>query len=394
MNKCVMKRLYNEPNENYVCFSTSLFYKENYIKVTKNMKTYNVSMEKVKLFLNNIKNTLVIIQKINKRKVLPMTCYYRIYYDKTLYKLKEYKYFLDILKKIKIVQLIEYNCEEFKNINNKSGISHIELFGTFMRFFSIFDNESPNMKYVLSVDADSYYKEPFFEILKRFINSKNIVSCIMNLSIFGFYVNDFDKMSFFNYSYMMGGAILIKKDKIFTYEIWEQYFYNMFEQYDLMYILNYLDFKRLAFNSMIETDVITQSYYSFNYGYDEIWINYVIKKILIDNKKTELLQPYITKDVNYKGILKRLTTFLKYNQKINKKEFDLFMKEFDYKSIDDYEKDIMNKKFNYLKFFNKLKKNKYLNRIYIQNSIKYIILNIHTLLKKRGRYYMRDIMDT
>jgi hypothetical protein len=70
------------------------------------------------------------------------------------------------------------------------------------------------------------------------------------------------------------------------------------------------------------------------------------------------------------------------------------MKEFDYKSIDDYEKDIMNKKFNYLKFFDKLKKNKYLNRIYIQNSIKYIILNIHYLLKKRGKFYIRDIMNT
>lgn len=53
----------------------------------------------------------------------------------------------------------------------------------------------------------------------------------------------------------------------------------MFEQYDLMYLYNYIDFKRFSINSVlnIKTPEL-KSYYGFHYGTDEIWLNYVIKK--------------------------------------------------------------------------------------------------------------------
>ena len=146
---------------------------------------------------------------------------------------------------------------------------------------------------------------------------------------------------FENYIYLISGFIILKKNKIFTIDIWHKYFDNMFEQYDLMYIYNYLDFKRLAFSSVLkQTQLVTKSYYSFNYGVDEIWINHVLKKILMDNNLKDKLTTYICKDYNINFLLTRLTDNLKYNSIVNKEEFSLFIKDSAFNSIEDLEEKI------------------------------------------------------
>lgn len=383
---CSLKRYYKEPSEKYVCMSTSLFYKSGYIKVNKNLKTANKTMNKVKSFIINIKNTIQ--QFIDK--VYPDNYYYRIYFDKTIYKLKEYKELIKIIMKNPKVQLIEFDCSNIKNVNNSNKINHIELFGTLMRFHPIFDDNSPNIETIICVDADNTYTKKFIEIVSNFRKSNKLVKGIMSTTSIGFHSNDFTEFDMFNYYYLLAGGVMFKKDKIFTKNIWEKYFTNMFQQYDLMYVANYLDFKRVAINAVLEHDSIkTQSYYSFNYGLDEIWLNFVIKKILKDTNKKELLECYLTKDFNFKFVTKRLFDLMKYNSKINKKEYDLFIKESPFNKLPD-----INEIKDHIKFYDILKNNKYFDRLYIQNNIKYIIINCKDLMKKRNKYdYYELIMS-
>ena len=381
---CSLKRYYKEPKEKYVCMTTSLFYKSGYLKVSKNLEAVNKTMNKVRSFIKNIKNTVQ--QFING--VYPSNYYYRIYFDKTIYKLDEYKQLIKIIMKNPKVQLIEFNCDNIKNINNKSKTAHIELFGTLMRFHAIFDDKSPNLETVLCVDADNTYTRKFMEVASNFIKSDKLVMNVMSITTISFHSNDFTEFNLFNYAYMIANIVLFKKNKIFSIELWNKYFTNLFQQYDLMYVVNYLDFKRLAINAVLEHDTLkTQSYYSFNYGLDEIWLNYVIKKILKDAKKESLLDCYLTKNVNFKFVTKRLLDLLKYNSIVNKKEFDLFIRESPFNKIPDI-KSIKD----HLQFYDILKKNKYFDRLYFQNNIKYIIVNHRELMKNRRKYGYYELM--
>tara|TARA_B110000858_G_scaffold120483_1_gene137568 strand:+ start:3323 stop:4507 length:1185 start_codon:yes stop_codon:yes gene_type:complete len=392
-NICSFKRYFKEPEEDYVCFSTSLFFKDKYIKMKKNYTFKDETMIKVESFVKNIINTIRLFLK----KKTPKNYYYRIYFDKSLNKIKEYKNLLEILRKLEKVQLIEFECNDFKNKNNKNNLSHLELFGTFMRFHAMFDKESPNLKTVISIDADNSYKEKFIDIVEKFIKSKNIVSCILPISTAGMHNNDFQKLDFFNYIYFIANGVLIKKDpEVFSYQVWDKYFNHMFEQEDLMYVFNYIDFKRLAISSVLETKVPIsekKSYYGFYYGADEIWLNFVLKKIIKDNNKEDLLVPYFTKNYNIKFVIGRFLDYLRYNKKINKTNFDYFISENEYKSIDIMEKILKKKNFNPFVFLKKIKKNKFLDRIYIQSGIKYIILNFDFLVSKtKGQYSTFEIM--
>ena len=380
---CSLKRYYKEPSEKYVCMTTSLFYKSEYFKVSKNLKPMNKTMNKVKSFITNIKSTIQ--QFIDG--VYPSNYYYRIYFDKTIYKLKEYKQLLKIIMKNPKVQLIEFDCSNIKNINNSSKTAHIELFGTLMRFHAIFDDKSPNLETIICVDADNTYTPKFIEVTSDFIKSSKLVMGIMSITSIGFHSNDFTEFDMFNYYYLLAGGTMFKKDKIFTIQLWDKYFTNMFQQYDLMYVVNYLDFKRLAINAVLGHNAIqTQSYYSFNYGLDEIWLNYVIKKILKDTGRQSALDCYLTRNINFKFVTKRILDLMKYNAKVNKKEYDLFVKESkipELKEIKDH-----------IKFYDTLKNNKYLDRIYIQNNIKYIIVNSKKLMKQRKKYDYYELTNS
>ena len=393
-SKCKMIRHYTEPNEKYVCFSTSLFYKDEYIKVKKDKSIINLTKDKVNIFIKNIKRSIY-----NFNKVYPKNYYFRIYYDNSLFKLDEYKELFKEIKKNKKVQLIEYECSEYKNINNNTKLSHIDLFGTLLRFHAIFDDKCPNMENLVIVDADQSYTLKFIEILNNFIKSDKIILNVSKITSIPFHGSDFDKMNLFNFSYIIANCILIKKNKIFKMEIWNKYFNNLFNQYDLLQKMNYLDFKRLAINRVLNHDTIkTISYYSFNYGLDEIWINYILKKILKKNKLTSKFDTYFTKDYSLSFLLIRFIDLLKYNSIVNEKEFKLFIEDSNYKNLNEIISKINNLNEKYtvndikkIKFIKEIRKNKYFDRIYIQNNIKYIFLKINTLISKLNKYKMYDL---
>lgn len=370
--ECKYIKYYKEPKTDYVCLSTSLFLPDKYIKQTKNLNNYNALKNKSDLFYKNI------LKMINNLKKYPDNWFYRLYFNKSIFKLKKFKELILILSKNKRVQLVQYECKDDFN-----------LFGTLIRFYPIFE-KSKTMKYCLIIDADNFYTDKFVEIFKSFKKSNKLVLTVNKINQISFHSQDYNTdYSLFNFIYLLGGLIMIKKDKIFEEYYWNRYFTNFFKQQDLLNQLNYLDFKKYAINPVIGQNLIDhKSYRSFDYGTDELWINFVIKKILKEHKKTKYLDCYFTKDFDYNFLKKRLLVFLKYNYKINREQFNLFLNEFSmtYSELNKY---IKKNKFN--KVFDKFSDNKYLDRLYIQNNIKFILLNYKKLLKIRGNYKYYDI---
>lgn len=404
-NICKFTKHFEEPSEKYVCFSAVLFYKEKYIKTTRNLKVTNVSKNKIKSFIMNLTDTI----KKFINGTYPNNYYLRLYYDKSLFKLKVYKDLFKTLhnQKNNKIQLVEYECESFKNNKN----NHMDLFGTLIRFYSIFDTQSVNMDYCVLIDADATYEHHFLQILDEFIKSNNLIYAISKLTQVPFYSNDCmtNNNEFLNYVHFIASSVIIKRDPIFNIKYWDTYFNRMFEQNDLMYVYNYLDFKRFFMGGKIEFENKPQSYSSFFYGTDEIWLNYVLKKILIDNNSADKLKCYFTKDYDLYFVLNKLKDFLNHANERNFAEFNFFLKNcvflgelkertfHNFSTFIDHLLKNKNKKNNIekiIQFFKDIRKNRYFNRFYIQSNIRYIINHIEELIKMTKNLKYNQILHT
>jgi hypothetical protein len=392
---CEFIKYYTEPTKKYTCLSTSLFHKGEYIKVSKDLKPYNIASEKTKLFYNNLNK----VNELLLNNIYPENIYFRIYYDKSIFEIELYNELFKLLKKNPKIQLIEYNCKYFKS-NDK----HIDLFGTLLRFHAIFDEDSKKMDYCVFVDCDNILTDKFFIVFEEFKKSKKLVYACTKITQLNFNSIDSNESNdLFDFIYLLGGLTMIKKDKIFKPLYWDLYFNKMFDQKDLMNIFNYIDFKRYSFMSLLKKDEIrSPSYYSFSYGVDEIWLNFLIKKILKINNKKDKLGIYFTNDYRFNFLLNKLIEQFEYNNIINTEELNLFIKNCNflqnknYNNLIKYTNDVIKDRrdISVIYFFNNIKKNYYYNRIYIQNNIRYIIENVSDLLNKRGKYGFYSILSS
>lgn len=390
---CKFIKHFDEPNQKYNCLSTSLFFIDKYIKVTKNVKIVNKTEDKVNIFYRNLVET----EKRLTNGYYPEDLYLRLYFDKTVYKIDKYVQLFKKFKQNRKIQLVEFNCDNFKTNPD----SHIGLFGTLIRFYSIFDTASINMSYCILLDADNILTNNFFELFDKFKKSRKLIYTFNKVTQTGFHSNDYmTNNNLFNYIYLLGCLTIIKRNKIFDIKYWNKYFVNMYKQNDLMYVFNYNDFKRFAINSVLNKQSLKlQSYYSHHYGSDEIWINYVLKKILIDNEKKNKIDVYITKDYSFTILLNRLLDLFIYNSIVNIEMFKLFinnctfLKNKNLEALSKLIKKLDNDKNekNILKFFSLLKKNMYFDHIYIQSNIKFTIFNAKSLINVRGKYRYFDI---
>ena len=386
------KKYFKEPSIKYNCFSISLFYLEKYLKTDKYLKLCDVSEKKINVFYEN----LLKIDEFLKDGTYPKDFYVRFYFDKSVFKSKKYLEILKLFSKNNKVQLIEYNWKELK-MNN----IHVNLAGTFARFYTIFDSSSHNMEYCVLADADNIFTKNFFNIFNEFKKSNNLVYTFNSINQTVFHANDFPyNNDFYNYIYLPAGFTIVKKDRIFEIKYWNKYFTKMYEQNDLVYLYNYMDFKKYSFTKLLgRTHLKLESNYLFCYGTDEIWLNFIIKKILIDNNKINKLDVYIVNDYDLKMLLFKLNDIFNINH-ITNLNFSLFIKECtflknkNYDSLELYIKKIENNEDEIISFLNIIKNNKYFNRLYIQNNLKYIILHLKELLKKRKKYKLYEIMTS
>ena len=403
-----LTKYFKEPDNKYICFSTCLFKKEKYIRSILSGNKYikqNLATNKIIIFINSltkISNSLI-------NGYYPDNFYLRLYYNDKIIKNKKYKDLLNILKENKKVQLIKYEVNPIFD----------PLIGTLVRFYTFFDDESKNIEYSICIDSDQVYNKKFIEIFDNFKKTDKLVYGLTRLYYIPYHNNDYQESNdFFNFINLIGNCIIVKKDKIFKKEYWDKYFNNIYKQNDLMYVLNYNTFRKYTVDSIINKEDINNfhPYTSFDYGIDELWINFVLKKILLINNAKDMLDVYLCDFTNvynkniknidnhkFGDIIKffiKIKMYFTYNKNINNNIFKYFIKDCNFlikksykeliKYIDYLSSNFKNKNKDSLKillsFYKSLQENRYLDLIYIDNNIKYIIYNYKYLYKKVGRY--------
>ncbi len=307
---CEYIRYYKEPDEKYVCMSISLFLPEKYQKMTYG-KQREIMQQKKNDFLKHIAFNI----RLMMNNYFPSNFYYRIYYDDSIYNDEKFAKLIESLKNNHKYQLIKYKCKGVELTKTKG---HVGLFGTLMRLHPLFDEKSPNIQAVAIMDADNIYTREWVKNALNFLNdSKYNLLTYQGLLESPFYKMDMkhstniDKI--LDVMFFRAGMTLIKKHSgIFNPEFWNKYFENMYNQQDLMQEIRYLDFKKYAFFP----ESTEQSYYSFEYGTDEIFLNFVLKKLIKDDKIKFNIQYFINEQFK-KFFYNRFLTFIEYNYKHN-----------------------------------------------------------------------------
>jgi hypothetical protein len=402
-----LTKYFIEPENKYICFTTCLFEKKKYIRSILSGNKYikqNLASNKKIIFIDNL-------IKINNALIngyYPDNFYLRLYYNDKIIKNEKYNDLLNILKENKKIQLIKYEVDNLFD----------PLIGTLIRFYTFFDNESKNIEYSICIDSDKFYNKKFIEIFNNFKKTNKLIYGISRLYYSAEHNDDYqDSNDFFSYITLIGNCIIVKKDKIFKKEYWDKYFNNMFKQNDLIYILNYNTFRKYTLNSIINNDINNSyPYYSFDYGIDELWINFVLKKILLINNAKDMLDIYLCdiKKIFIKNIKNedkhklgdiikffiRMKIYFNYNNIVNNNIFKYFIKDCTFLKIKSYDNlikfinkliyNFKNKNKDSVKmlmlFYKNIKQNKYLDLIYMNNNMKYIICNYKDLNKKVGKY--------
>lgn len=269
MNECNLIREYKEPSEKYICMSTALFVPEKYIKMTFGEKR-NVKEIKQKKYLRN----LIVIGKKLLNGDYPKDVYLRIYYDHTIRDNPFWKDFLIHARKHPKIQLIYFECNQF--IFNKF---HQQLFGTMIRFHAFFDDKS-NTKCVFSVDSDLVFKEAFFKEVDKFLASDYSFIFAGGVFLAAFYKPDYDykKRDYLDFGWFSASTSgsKVKLD----IRIWNNIFNIFYKDFEFRKMINYLDFKKKA----IYPHSTETSYLSFEYGSDEILLNYIFKNYIRNHK--------------------------------------------------------------------------------------------------------------
>lgn len=404
-----LNKYFIEPESKYICFSTCLFEQKKYIRdILNGNKFIKKNLTKINYFIKSLKK----ISNLLTNEYYPDNFYLRLYYNSKVIQNKKYNDLINLLKKNKKVQLIEYSIDDLFN----------SLIGTLVRFYTFFDEESKNIEYTICIDSDKVYNNKIIEIFEDFKKTNNLVYGISRLYYTPNHINDYqDTNDLFDFVKLIANFIIVKKNKIFNKKYWNRYFHNFYKQNDLMYLLNYNTFKEYSINSILNKNINNFHPYSiFQYGIDELWINFVLKKILLINNKKDKLDIYlcditkINKKIidnpkyqfdDYIKFLLKIKEYFEYNHIINSNILDYFIKDCSFLKIKSYNeliKFIDQLIYNFIiadkrsikilvSFYNNIKKNKYLEMIYLDNNTKYIIKNYRDLHNKVGKYLIGEL---
>jgi len=359
--QCNFTKKYIEPKNKYNIFSFSIFYMDEYKRFFSDYSK-DISIQRQKQFLYNL---TLNIQNL-ERGFFGDNWYIRIFYDKSLFKFKlgnnkPWDEFIKIYQNNKYVQFIEFKCNEFENKNVKD--SHINLFGTFMRLYPIFE-KNDLLETVVVFDADNIITKDYFDEILAFKKTNYHYNSFCSNYEFSYYKNhnaiDNDNC------YLRCGMVSFNI-KI-PIEIWNYILYQLKTYDDVKF--NDLINKLYNYHRELMPEKKIKSYKDFEYGIDEIVLNYYIKKYM-DIQKYKLrvvrYRPFIIPMIN------TIITYMKYNSsnKAGRKDVvELILKNI---LKDDYTgklNDDLNK-------FNKL----YFNNIKIDSSYQEILPYLEILKK-------------
>ena len=309
--QCNFIKEYKEPEHKYNIFSFSIFYMAKYIRFYKDYSK-DISTQRQKQFLYNL---TLNIQNL-ERNFFGNNWYIRIFYDKSLFKFKigSRKPWLEFITKYKNnhhVQFVEFKCNQFENKFIKE--SHINLFGTFARLYPIFE---PNdlLETIVVFDADNIITKDYFNEILEFKKTKYDYNSFCSNYEFSYYKNNnaLDNDNCYLRCGMVAFNIKIPN------EIWNYILYQLktFDDVKFAYLID----KLYDYHRQIMPEKKIKSYKDFEYGMDEIVLNYYIKKNMEKNNYKLRVVPYKPLVL---PLINTIIAYMKYNSSNEVKQQDI-----------------------------------------------------------------------
>lgn len=305
---CVFKKEYDEPKEKYNIFSFCVFYMSKYIRFFKNFSK-DITEKRQLQFLYNL---TLNIQNV-EQGFFGDNWYIRIFYDKSLFlfrsgNTKPWVDFIAMYKNHPKVQFVEFKCNEFLNKNVSD--CHLNLFPTMVRLHPIFE-KNPLVNVVSVCDSDNVIPKGLFDELVLFEKSNYDYQSLCSSYEFSYYknnsANDPDNC------YIRCGMLAVKKK--LPEVLWYYVLYQMKtvadEDYDAL-------LKKLYdYHYDLFPEKKIKSYKDFEYGTDEIVLNFYIKRFFVEGG-------YKMRVVRYRPIIMPIINtiigYMEYNVRKGNKE--------------------------------------------------------------------------
>lgn len=267
--KCNFIKKYNEPKQKYNIFSFSIFYMKEYQQYNKE-DSEDISVKRQTTFLYNLALNISNLES----GVFGKNWYFRIYYDESIFNFKIDKVypwieFFNKYKNNKLIQFVKFNCRHFIDKQKKSKC-HINLFGTLPRLYPIFE-ENKLLQTIVVFDADNYITKKYFDEIILFKKSKYDYNAFCSKYETTFYRDINSNIN--DYCYLRCGMISVNKK--LPQDLWNFILYQLETFEDERFELHLQ--RIFTYHTSLMPDKKIKPYQEFEYGMDEIILNYYIK---------------------------------------------------------------------------------------------------------------------
>ena len=278
-------KYYNEPENNYNIMSVAYFYMK---------KPYKSDID---IYYNGL------MRLVENIKLLENNWYLRIYFSlietEDTENGKKFVEFIELLKKNKKVQMVEYFFDDSRFDN---------IIGMMVRFYPLFNfKDNSNIDIVIISDIDIKYEGEIFKVYKylKRICLENVKVFFQNLLTY-FTKKWYNKAQYlFKTKYqMMGGSIVFN-----NYKCSKKIFINFLNSIIIGKKNNYYEIFLLSKN-----DTTVDNNYFIPYGMDELFLRFVLKKIIKDKIKFSTVSVVSTKNRQTYCIFDLFRYYCHYNE--------------------------------------------------------------------------------
>jgi hypothetical protein len=326
-NLCNFEKKYIEPISNYVVVSFSLFYIDEYIR-HKRSSTNNISESRQLDFIYNMTCNINLLDL----DIIPSNWYFRIYYDNSIFNFKynnkyPWKDFFKKYIKHKRIQFVKFKCPSFM-VENK----HKNLFGTILRLYPLFCQDEKTSMIIL-FDCDNTFTQKYLDEIEKFRISDYDYNTFSSKYETSYYMYDFNEEDRHYYFRMASFASKVK----YNIEYWNKILINI-SVYNDKTFESLVTFLYNLHLSVLPNKKI-KGYKDFEYGMDEIILNYQIKNLFEKNKKKLRIVRY---NPNPLMVYNTFEKYLKFNYKKNRDIVNKIVNNIAKKVTKKYKKDDLN----------------------------------------------------
>lgn len=298
MSWCKLTPLYKEEPEHYHLLSSSLFVKQKYIKTTKGI-IKDMSSLRRQQFINTLKKH---VESYNKG-YWDDTFRLRIHFDSSFERNEELLNVFHEYKDHPFLQWVKYELPNLKD--PEFNPDHIGMIGMFVRFHPLFV-KNDKIQCVSVVDMDNWYNQKWKDEISKFKKSNYDIHWFNSIISIQFYGIIMPGLTLYkNPKYWIPGCALTSKIKL-PYWRWTQL--PDFIRNNMLYYLRFLDsFKVSIFDNRI--DKMMEDY---EYGLDEMYLNYIVNYYITKHKISFTLTQVQTYNI-IPLFINRLLIYIKWN---------------------------------------------------------------------------------